>query len=272
MQEYLGIEVAHGGEGAHRRGTRAVPESSEGSPSGALDNPNFAAAYFASVGTSLLFAVPAAAVIGMFKPAAAGAGMPEVIAFLNGNLQVRAYELSTLVLKTLGAICIVSSGLLTGFDGPMIHIGSMVAFLIVRRFFARFEKTSWMGMGTKSFGVTMKGSKMAHMETIRRMATAHEYEAVRDSELQKRTLDFATLGACAALAAAFRSPLAAVTFALEEAISHFDPTFIQRAMLVSLWAFVMVSFLNNISWFNPFSFSIFHNSSPFSNSFWLIQI
>lgn len=269
MEHYLGIASSHGeGGGGHRR-NRSLLDRAEAGHSGTGDmvNPNFAAAYFSSVGTSLLFVLPAAAAIAYFKPAAAGAGMPEVIAFLNGNLQTRAYEFSTLVLKVVGSICIVSSGLMSGFDGPMIHIGAIVAYLIVYRAWAAFTSRrdgngkvgslANFGLGTKSLGLTMKNK--SHVDgntTIRRQASFHEYVEVRDSELQKRTLDFATLGACAALSSAFRAPLAAVTFALEEAISHFDPTFISRALVVAIWAFVMISFLNKIDWFNPFSFSI----------------
>lgn len=269
MEHFLGIVEEEGGGSAHRRllkrvagglglSGRAETPSHVNHYEGEMVDPNYAAAYFTAVGTSLLFVLPAAFLIGMLKPAAAGAGMPEVIAFLNGNLQTRAYELSTLILKIVGSVCIVASGLLSGFDGPMIHIGSILAYLM----------TTWiwksdtfglkgMGLGTRHFGVTLRRHQPADHATIRRRATAHEFEEVRDSELQKKTLDFATLGACAAFSAAFRSPLAAVTLALEEAITHFDPSFISRAMLVSLWAFFMLSFLSKIDWLNPFSFSIF---------------
>ncbi|KAI9029131.1 voltage gated chloride channel-domain-containing protein [Hyaloraphidium curvatum] len=262
MEGYLGIGHGGGGE-KHRRapGSESTPDS------GQLHDPNYAAAYFVSVGTSLLFALPPALLIVLFKPAAAGAGMPEVIALLNGDLQTRAFEFAALVLKICGSIGIVASGLFSGFDGPMIQIGAVMAYLMISVLWGPTEVARHVGLRNMGLGTavsempkvkTSSGSNMVTLHnTFRRRAIAHEVDEVRHSEKQKRTLDFATLGACAAIGSAFRSPLAAVTFALEEAITHYDPSFISRAMLVGIWAFLMLSFLNKIDWFNPYSFSIF---------------
>ncbi|KAI9003316.1 voltage gated chloride channel-domain-containing protein [Hyaloraphidium curvatum] len=216
---------------------------------GQLNKPNFAAAYFAAVGTSLLFTLPAAVFIAFLKPVAAGAGMPEVIALLNGDLQLGAFQFSTLILKIAGAIGIVASGLFSGFDGPIIHIGSIMAYLMT--FF----------LWGPPFFYTEEPDKDRHnpgLQTLfRRSVSKDEVDEVRHAELHKHTLDFTTLGACAAISSAFWSPLAGVTFALEEAITHFEPSFIAKALLVGTWAFLMLSFLNKLDWLNPHSFSIF---------------
>jgi H+/Cl- antiporter ClcA len=69
---------------------------------------------------------------GLLEPCSTGCGMPEVMAYLNGA-KIRKYiSWRTLVLKVFGLMCINSAGLFSGYDGPMAHIGLIVAVLVVK--------------------------------------------------------------------------------------------------------------------------------------------
>jgi hypothetical protein len=60
-------------------------------------------------------------------PQAAGAGVAEVMAYLNGCHMSGLMSLKTLGVKFLSAATAVGSGLPVGPEGPMIHIGAIIA-------------------------------------------------------------------------------------------------------------------------------------------------
>lgn len=62
-----------------------------------------------------------------FEPLSAGSGIPEVKCFLNGLNIPRLVRFKTLVCKAVGIIFSCSSGLPLGKEGPMVHIGSIIA-------------------------------------------------------------------------------------------------------------------------------------------------
>ncbi|KAI4965406.1 hypothetical protein ZWY2020_054664 [Hordeum vulgare] len=75
---------------------------------------------FGDGGSNLVLAAAAAAICAYIAPAAAGSGIPEVKAYLNG---VDAYSIlapSTLFVKIFGSILGVSAGFVLGKEGPMV--------------------------------------------------------------------------------------------------------------------------------------------------------
>lgn len=61
-----------------------------------------------------------------FAPNAVGSGIPEVKAYLNGvNVEYFA-DLNVFITKIVGTIFAVSSGLIVGPEGPLVHIGAIV--------------------------------------------------------------------------------------------------------------------------------------------------
>ena len=60
-------------------------------------------------------------------PKAAGSGLAQVKAYLNGTGVRENLRLSTLVAKVVGITLIVSTGLPLGKEGPMVHTGAIVA-------------------------------------------------------------------------------------------------------------------------------------------------
>jgi chloride channel 7 len=62
-----------------------------------------------------------------WAPAAAGAGVTLVMAYLNGNHIPNLLRFRTMVTKIVGCALGVASGLAIGPEGPMVHIGACIA-------------------------------------------------------------------------------------------------------------------------------------------------
>lgn len=73
---------------------------------------------------ALIFAALSASLVRMFAPYACGSGIPEIKTILSGFI-IRGYLGKwTLIIKSVGLILSVSSGLSLGKEGPMVHIAS----------------------------------------------------------------------------------------------------------------------------------------------------
>ncbi|KAE9462674.1 hypothetical protein C3L33_05419, partial [Rhododendron williamsianum] len=131
------------------------------------------------------------------SPEAAGSGIPEVKAYLNG---------------IVGSICAVSSSLLIGKAGPMVHTGACVAAL--------------MGQGgSKKYGLTWRW--LLHFKNDR----------------DRR--DLVTCGSAAGIAAAFRAPVGGVLFAFEEMASWWRSALLWRAFFTTaVVAIVLRAFID----------------------------
>jgi len=65
-------------------------------------------------------------------PNSAGSGIPEVKAYLNGCRIPNVFNMSNFLVKTLGTILSVSSGLCVGPEGPLVHLGAMIGAALTR--------------------------------------------------------------------------------------------------------------------------------------------
>ncbi|KAJ0960705.1 hypothetical protein J5N97_001401 [Dioscorea zingiberensis] len=142
------------------------------------------AAFVAYVGCNLLLATVAAALCAYIAPAAAGSGIPEVKAYLNGVDSHSILAPSTLLVKIFGSIFGVSAGFVLGKEGPMVHTGACVASLLSQG-------------GSRKYHLTWRSLQYIKNDRDRR--------------------DLITCGAAAGVAAAFRAPVGGVLFALVEA-------------------------------------------------------
>ncbi|KAK8936435.1 putative chloride channel-like protein CLC-g [Platanthera zijinensis] len=133
-------------------------------------------------------------------PAAAGSGIPEVRAYLNGVDAPDIFSTSTLLVKIVGCIAAVSSSLHVGKAGPMVHVGACIAALFDNE---RLHK----------YHLTGKWLKYLNNDRDRR--------------------DLVTCGASAGVAAAFRSPLGGVLFALESLSSWWRSSLLWRAFFTT---------------------------------------
>ena len=79
-----------------------------------------------SVACSLALTAAAALLCVWLAPHAAGSGIPEVMAYLNGVLLPKVFNIKTLCVKWASCVLAVASGLPMGPEGPMIHLGAAV--------------------------------------------------------------------------------------------------------------------------------------------------
>ena len=62
-------------------------------------------------------------------PGASGSGIPEIMGVLNGVKYPKIFTKRVLVIKVIGVILAVSGTLCIGKEGPLAHIGAIVAIL-----------------------------------------------------------------------------------------------------------------------------------------------
>lgn len=82
-------------------------------------------------GISGLYGMTSAYITTYYGLPAAGSGVAELIAYLNGVNFPGYLKGSTLVTKILGTIFAVSGRQCTGNEGPLVHIGAIIGCLIV---------------------------------------------------------------------------------------------------------------------------------------------
>ncbi|KAJ4959244.1 hypothetical protein NE237_026355 [Protea cynaroides] len=149
---------------------------------------NFALILFSTIITTFL------------APAAAGSGIPEVKAYLNGVDAPGILSKRTLFVKIIGSITAVSSSLHVGKAGPMVHTGACIAALLGQG-------------GSKKYGLTWRWLRF--------------FKNDRDRH------DLVTCGSAAGIAAAFRAPVGGVLFALEEMASWWRSTLLWKAFFTT---------------------------------------
>lgn len=157
-------------------------------------------AFIAFAGCNLAFAVAAAVLCAYVAPAAAGSGIPEVKAYLNGVDAHSILAPSTLLVKIFGSIFGVAAGFVVGKEGPMVHTGACIANLLGQG-------------GSRKYGLTCKWLRYFKNDRDRR--------------------DLITCGAAAGVAAAFRAPVGGVLFALEEAASWWRSALLWRTFFTT---------------------------------------
>jgi chloride channel 7 len=160
----------------------------------------FISAFAAFAGCNLVLAFCAAVLCAYIAPAAAGSGIPEVKAYLNGVDAHSILAPSTLFVKIFGSIFGVAAGFVVGKEGPMVHTGACIANLLGQG-------------GSKKYHLTWKWLRYFKNDRDRR--------------------DLITCGAAAGVAAAFRAPVGGVLFALEEAASWWRSALLWRTFFTT---------------------------------------
>ncbi|NP_001312163.1 chloride channel protein CLC-b-like [Nicotiana tabacum] len=138
-------------------------------------------AYFA--GANFVLTLIAALLCVCFAPTAAGPGIPEIKAYLNGVDTPNMYGATTLFVKIIGSIAAVSASLDLGKEGPLVHIGACFASLLGQG-------------GPDNYRLRWRWLRYFNNDRDRR--------------------DLITCGSSSGVCAAFRSPVGGVLFALEE--------------------------------------------------------
>lgn len=172
---------------------------------------DFAAAFFAYHFISL-FLVMIAGALCWWQPPAAGSGIPEIKAFLNGVNIPNIVSGPILCAKVVGMCFSVSAGLPLGKEGPMIHAGSIIGAVVSQG-------------NTVSFGFDTSWNIFQDLR----------------NDYTKR--DYITYGAAAGVAAAFRAPLGGILFTLEEGASFWSTNTTFRAFICAVVTQLTISLL-----------------------------
>ena len=142
--------------------------------------------------------VSGAAALTMWKPLAANSGLPKLKSFLNGTyLRGGMLSFGTLIAKVIGITLVVASGLPLGKEGPMVHIGAMVAAIVTR--------FRWPGTGR-----------------------------MLELRLPQPQREWIGMGAAAGVAAAFNAPFGGILYSFEEVCSHWTKALTWRSFACTM--------------------------------------
>lgn len=162
----------------------------------------FGGAFFAYQFLSLFLAL-CSGMLCWFQPAAAGSGIPEIKAYLNGVNLNHIVKMPVLGAKVVGMCFSCAAGLPLGKEGPMIHAGSIIGAAVSQ------GNTITYGFDT-SWNI---------------------FQDLRNDQTKR---DFVTFGAAAGVAAAFRAPIGGILFTLEEGASFWSTTTTFRAFICAV--------------------------------------
>lgn len=137
------------------------------------------------------------------EPLAAGSGIPEVKCYLNGLNVPQLLDMRTLFCKAIGIVFACAAGLPLGKEGPMVHIGAIIA----------------------------AGVSQGKSDTLGVEATFTNFQDLRNDR-EKR--DFVACGSAAGVAAAFGAPVGGVLFSLEEGSSFWSTKLTWRCFFCAM--------------------------------------
>ncbi|KAJ3677245.1 hypothetical protein LUZ60_002969 [Juncus effusus] len=156
----------------------------------------YGGAFLVFCASNFVLTMFAASITVFFAPEAAGSGIPEIKAYLNGVDAPGIFSFRTLLVKVVGSIAAVSSSLHIGKAGPLVHTGACIASILGR---AGGPHDKWMRC----------------------------FKNDRDRR------DLVTCGAGAGIAAAFRAPVGGVLFALEALSSWWRSAVLWRSFFTT---------------------------------------
>ena len=196
----------------------------------AVDRPTFSI-FFMYASTNLTLAMLSTLCCIFLAPEAIGSGIPEVKAFLNGVRVKRFSSLRLFLVKIVGTILSVSSGLVVGPEGPLVHIGAILGASctkISNFLFSMFPHHTIFEINESLWSFVSQD--LAHFST--------------DAERR----DLVAIGAAAGFAAAFGAPIGGLLFSIEEASSFFDHSmFLKTLVATSIATFCLAVHHGNLS-------------------------
>lgn len=196
---------------------------------------------------SLVLADVAAILCVYWVPEAAGSGIPEVKASLNG-VRVRKFNSPSLfVVKMVGSVLSVASSLAVGMEGPLVfigaivgasmaHVGSLVSSLLIR---------------------CCSGYQSPFLTRLWIWSISDLSYFANDSERR----DLITVGAACGFAASFGAPIGGLLFVLEDLSSFFDRAMFLRVLVANtLGTFCLALYRGDLSRYGSIQFGTYNVS------------
>ena len=152
-----------------------------------------------------------AAIIIYVEPNAAGSGIPETCAFLNGVIIPKTFSVSVLFAKFASCGLAVGAGIPVGPEGPMIHMGSVIGSII-------------------SQGVCLPAALADRLKMFRNVGDRR---------------DFMAAGVAGGVSAAFSAPIGGLLFVAEEVASHWDVNLGMQVFLCAVVSCTTVELLTS---------------------------
>lgn len=209
-----------------------------------MDQKNGGAAFFAYQFISC-FLTLCAGCLCWREPAAAGSGIPEIKAFLNGVNLNNVVRMPVLVAKVLGMCFSCAAGLPLGKEGPMIHAGSII------------------------------GAVVSQGNTVTLFGYDTSWNIFQDLRNDHTKRDFVTFGAAAGIAAAFRAPIGGILFSLEEGASFWSTNITFRAFICALITQLTIGIIfpkQSVSSAGMFAFGQFDNLYDGRSNFYIYEL
>ncbi|KAG8343554.1 Voltage gated chloride channel CBS domain [Trypanosoma vivax] len=163
---------------------------------------------------SIALVAVAAGVVVFFEPAAAGSGIPDVMAHLNGVHVKKTTNIRIFIAKSISCVFAVAGGLPLGLEAPLIHLGAIVGA-----------------------GITQGQSRTLGFQTS-------FLQAFRNNKDRR---DFMTAGAACGVSAAFGAPIGGLLFVIEEVSSFWDHSASVQIFLSTMLCFTTVSIFRSLT-------------------------
>jgi hypothetical protein len=154
-----------------------------------------------------------------YAPSAAASGIPEVKAYLNGFRTPKFSYRMLLFVKIFGTILSVSSGLMVGPEGPLVHLGAIIGSLITRTRYLELQ-TAKLGSRYPILN-TLFGWEDPKIYKAQPSLWSKLMQALSNFRSDEARRDFISIGAASGFAAAFGAPVGGLLFSMEEASSYF---------------------------------------------------
>jgi chloride channel 7 len=181
-----------------------------------------------------------------WAPSAVGSGIPQTKAYLNGVAIHSFFNARTFLVKILGTVLSVSSGLCIGPEGPLVHLGAMVGAGLTRtgklgrkvRALRRKHPRVAEALGMGSIAPPRRGQKpLPNSKTW--FSSLIQYLSAFRNDGERREL--ISIGSACGFAAAFGAPIGAVLFSLEETSTFFNTKMLWRTVVGTMMSTFVVA-------------------------------
>jgi len=184
----------------------------------------------------------------VFAPMAVGSGLPEVKAYLNGVRVGKFSGFRLFVVKLLGTILGVASGLVVGPEGPIVHLGAILGASLTKTreledWFCRKSSDAKSTVGVRNENSMMQQGDHRSLLSFFR------------NDLERRHL--ISIGAAAGFSSAFGAPVGGLLYSMEEASSFFSHDMLWKTLTATCIAtFCIACYYGSLSRYSMLSLEI----------------